>query len=116
MLKNKLVELLRLRTRPPVEDIELGQLPANPQQKQFINGFPSAADFVARDPDNSFSIYRSFNRLSARNLLYLEVELLELQRQQDLMNAVDNRGNPNTLRCFRSWRKLNESTDQSQAQ
>lgn len=79
-------------------DIELGQ-----PRRDFINGFPSAAQFIAGDPDHSFSIYPAFHLLSSRNLLYLEAELHELQKIQDDMDIEDSRGDPNTLQCFRSW-------------
>jgi hypothetical protein len=77
----------------------------------FINGFPSAARFIASDPDHSFSIYPAFHRLGSRNLLYLEAELFELQKEQDRMDTNDFHSDPDTLQCFRSWTKLSISSD-----
>jgi hypothetical protein len=37
-----------------------------------IQGFPRVADKIAHDPDNTSTIFRRFDRLSARNLLFLE--------------------------------------------
>jgi hypothetical protein len=98
----------RMSRRQP--DIELGQ------QTPFINGYPSAAAFIASDPDHAFSIYNSFHRLSSGNLLYLEAELFELQKRQDDMDVRDSRGDPDTLQCFRSWKKLSTSSDTYQVE
>jgi hypothetical protein len=96
------------RRRQQNADVETGEPPA--PQKPFINGFPSAAEFIASDPDHSFSIYRAFHQLTSRNLLHLEAELLELQKQQNDMDIEDFRGNPDTVQSLRSWKKLSTST------
>ena len=98
------------RTPRAQRDIELGQPPPNIN----INGFPSVSTFIAGDPDHSFSIYPAFHKLSSRNLLYLEAELWELQREQDVMDIQDARtGDPD---FFRSWKKLSTSRDPRQMQ
>ena len=51
---------------------------------QLPPGFPRFADFIAQDNDKSTTIYRKFERLSARNLLYLESELSDLEAQLEL--------------------------------
>jgi hypothetical protein len=95
-------------------DVELGQ---QRPERTFINGFPSAAEFIASDPDHSLAIFHGFHRLSSRNLLYLEAELLELQKQQDDLDIRDSLSqNPDTLQCFRSWKKLDKSTDPAQVE
>jgi hypothetical protein len=99
----------QVRCANPGPDLELGQPPRN-----FINGFPSAAAFIASDPDHSFSIYNAFHRLSSRNLLYLEAEILELQKQQDDLDFRDSRRDPDVQQCFRSWTKLRASEDPDQ--
>jgi hypothetical protein len=97
------------RSVNPDPDLELGQAPRN-----FINGFPSVAAFIASDPDNSFFIYNAFHRLSSRNLLYLEAEILDLQKQQDDLDFRDSRRDPDVQQCFRSWTKLRTSGDPDQ--
>lgn len=92
-------------------DIELGQ-----RKVPFINGFPSTASFIASDPNHSFSVYPTFPTLSSRNLLYLEAELWELQQEQDAMDIIDSRGNPDALQYFRSWKKLSTSQEPRQMQ
>ena len=59
-------------------DVEL----ATPK-KEFPNGFASVADFIAKDQDNTSTIYRRFDRLAARNLLYLQSKLQKLEAIQD---------------------------------
>jgi hypothetical protein len=94
----------------PDSDLELGQAP-----RDFINGFPSVAAFIARDPDHSFSVYNAFHRLSSRNLLYLEAEILELQKEQDDLDFRDSRRDPDVQQCFRSWTRLKTGEDSEQA-
>jgi hypothetical protein len=93
----------------PDPDLELGRAPRN-----FINGFPSVAAFIASDPDHSFFIYNAFHRLSSRNLLYLEAEILDLQKQQDDLDFRDSRRDPDVQQCLRSWTKLRTSGDPDQ--
>ena len=54
-----------------------------------INGFPRVADKIASDADKTTTIYRRFDRLSARNLLFLEAELAELEAEQNKYDAFD---------------------------
>ena len=55
----------------------------------YVKGYPSLAAFIASDSDKSTAIYRRFDRLSARNLLYLQSELVELEAQQDALDEED---------------------------
>src|SRR5271155_4425397 len=55
----------------------------------YVKGHPSLAAFIASDPDHSTAIYRRFDRLSARNLLYLQSELVALEKQQDELDKQD---------------------------
>jgi hypothetical protein len=91
-------------------EVELG-LP----QRPCIDGFPSAANFIAKDPDRSFSVYCAFHQLSSRNLLYMEAELYELQKQQQDADTLDFRtGGTHAQECFRSWKLLSNSTNEEQ--
>ena len=58
----------------------------------YVKGYPSLAAFIASDCDQSTAIYRRFDRLSARNLLGLQSELVELEARQDAFDAEDLRG------------------------
>ncbi|KAH6666047.1 hypothetical protein B0J14DRAFT_205829 [Halenospora varia] len=104
----------RLQRNAPPVDVELGL--AEEHRDKHIDGYPAAAAFIAADPDRSLSIYRCFQRLSSRNLLYLEAELLELEKQQDILDVEDSRGDQSTYQCLRSWRRLVESENPRQRQ
>jgi hypothetical protein len=58
-------------------DVELAQPRPAPQPPKHLSGYPSFAAFISQDPDAA--IYRKFERLSARNLLYLQSELHHLE-------------------------------------
>lgn len=55
----------------------------------YLKGYPSLAAFVSSDEDRSSVIYKRFDRLSARSLLYQQSELAELQKEQDELDGED---------------------------
>lgn len=63
-------------TRAP-RDVEAGRCSA-----RSLDGFPSLAEFIASDPDHTSLVFRRFDKLAARNLLYLQSELAELEAKQ----------------------------------
>ena len=65
-------------------DVELAVL-----DKEYPNGFASVAAFIAKDPDNTSTIYRRFDRLTARNLLYLQSRLQSLEATLDQLDDED---------------------------
>lgn len=90
-----------LPRRPP-------QLPdsENPPEKPPLTGYPSFSALISSDPD--LQIYRRFNRLSARNLLYLQSELLEAERRLDEFDKVDQHdvayyGDLDVMLSIRCW-------------
>lgn len=48
-------------------------------ETRYVQGYASLAAFIANDKVKSTAIYRRFDQLSARNLLYLQSELIDLQ-------------------------------------
>ena len=74
----------------------------------YVKGYPSLAAFIASDCDKSTSIYRRFDRLSARNLLYLQSELMELEAQQDQLDAEDLHGSIENKKSARNWQYLRQ--------
>lgn len=52
-----------------------------------LEGFPTFAEFVSKDKDAA--IYRKFENLSARNLLYQQSELHDLEKQLDDLDRKD---------------------------
>lgn len=72
------------RQSKPVEDVELATT-----QVEYPNGFASVADFIVQDKDKTSSIFRRFDRLATRNLLYLQSRLQSLEAFQDELDNQD---------------------------
>ncbi|KAL8726144.1 MAG: hypothetical protein Q9166_006901 [cf. Caloplaca sp. 2 TL-2023] len=69
-------------------DIELSQPAIKPAlAAPHLLGYPSFAQFIAEDADAA--VYRKYEHLSARNLLYLQSELHELETQLEDLDAAD---------------------------
>ena len=83
-------------------DIELAT-----QRDQYPNGFASVAAFIARDQDNTSTIYRRFDRLAARNLLYLQAKLQKLETIQDELDQESLRSpDEDSTRAATSWEEF----------
>ena len=63
----------------------------SPSEKHQLlaRGFPSLSYFVASDPDDGAFVFRRFDRLSARNLLFLQSEIAELEAEQHHLDDED---------------------------
>ena len=80
-------------------DVELAT-----SNQEYPNGFASVAAFIAKDPDNTSTIYRRFDRLTARNLLYLQSKLQSLEATQDQLDEEDLRTDDiESKRAATSW-------------
>ncbi|OAQ60267.1 hypothetical protein VFPPC_16788 [Pochonia chlamydosporia 170] len=55
----------------------------------YITGFGEIASFIASDADHTTAVYKRFDKLAARDLLYYECELLELEAPQDQYDRED---------------------------
>jgi len=71
-------------------------------RSRYIDGFPALAAFIASDRDGTSAIFKRFNRLAARNLLYLQCELAELQHKLDTFDYEDGNARE-TLQSLRNW-------------
>jgi hypothetical protein len=60
--------------KKPDDDLELQQLTRQ-------GGYTAAASWLASDPDNEALVFRKFDKLAALNLLYLQSEILELEKR-----------------------------------
>jgi hypothetical protein len=69
---------------------------------QYVTGYPSLASFMASDQDKSTVIFRGFGRLSARNLLYLQSEMAELEARQEAFDMEDVKGDMSDKQCARN--------------
>ncbi|RYP21279.1 hypothetical protein DL765_002328 [Monosporascus sp. GIB2] len=59
---------------PGQPDLELGHI---------RDGYPALAAWIGKDPDNETFVFRKFDRLSARNLLHLQCQLIQLEDEID---------------------------------
>jgi hypothetical protein len=91
-------------------DIELGR----PNSKKssgrgILRGFPSLSAFIASNSNAESFIFRRFDRLAARNLLYYQSELAYLEKQLDALDAQDYRDyDDEAADCARCWESLEE--------
>ncbi|PVH75814.1 hypothetical protein DL98DRAFT_592820 [Cadophora sp. DSE1049] len=77
---------------------------------KYVPGYPRYSAFIASDEDKSTTIFRRFQRLSTRNLLYLESELSELEAIQDRLDAEAKRDDDLELSA-QSWELLRLQAD-----
>jgi hypothetical protein len=79
------------------QDIEMQSIPSpQPQLPPKHQGYPALANFIGSDKD--FFIFRKFNVLSARSLLFLQDELSELEEQLNSIDIAESgRGDPRDL-------------------
>lgn len=79
------------------------------------NGYATVASSIAQDPDKETYIFCRFDKLTARNLLNLQGELLVLQ---DELDALDEKAasspDPDLHSSMRSWKTLVEYSEDPQ--
>jgi hypothetical protein len=70
------------------------------------------ADFIAQDPDHETYVFRRFRRLGVRNVLYLQGELIKIERELEALEkqAAASQGDIETYMSMRSWTALNENS------
>ncbi|PGH23556.1 hypothetical protein AJ80_02336 [Polytolypa hystricis UAMH7299] len=64
------------------------------------DGYPALASWISSDPDDEGFIFRRFSRLSARNLLNLQSQLISIEKQLD---DLDSEGRRNQDVGLRRW-------------
>ncbi|KAM0249351.1 hypothetical protein ACHAQJ_009112 [Trichoderma viride] len=70
-------------------------------------GFAQVARWIALDPDKEAFMYRRFDELAARNLLYLQSELLVLEYQLNQLDKNDANSSDMDLRdAIMTWETL----------
>lgn len=75
-------------------------------------GFAEVARWIALDSDNETFIYRKFDELAARNLLYQQSELLVRQKQLNEMDRYDASSEDMDLKdTSRTWEMLKRRND-----
>lgn len=75
---------------------------------EYANGFPTLAAFIASDTD--LVIFRRFDCLGARNLLYLQAELVTLEANLAALDEADLASERNkdmdVMLASKSWEAL----------
>ncbi|KAK7931988.1 hypothetical protein PG985_002700 [Apiospora marii] len=89
-------------------------------QYHYVPGFGDLADFIASDHDHSAAVYRRFDRLAARDLLYYQSELSRLQARQDALDIEDRKELDQHAASWRDvsrgacdWESLRESRNKT---
>lgn len=83
----------------PSPDIELGPKDVTPAR-----GFALVARKIASDIDKTTTIYRRFDELSARSLLFYQAELAELEDQLREYDEEDSLArDESSVECQRDW-------------
>ncbi|CAO2647995.1 Nn.00g089170.m01.CDS01 [Neocucurbitaria sp. VM-36] len=78
-----------------------------------LSGYPSLAAFIASDRDRTTLIYKRFDELAARNLLYLQSELAELHSEQRAFDQEDLISDLDTKQCARSFADFKKAASQA---
>ncbi|KAM0724193.1 hypothetical protein Q7P37_000075 [Cladosporium fusiforme] len=85
----------------------------NPEGKlgyDQVNGYIDLAQFLARDVDNETYVFRKFERLAARNILYLQGELIKLERDaHELDEEAKDSMDPEVHLSMRCWADLDRN-------
>lgn len=86
------------------QDVELG-IPRD--------GYPALASWIGEDPDQATFIFRKFTRLSARNLLHLQAQVYELEKQLDDLDKETALGQDVILKMSaRQWESFAKYSEQ----
>jgi hypothetical protein len=92
----------------PNPDIELG-----PRDVIPTRGFALVASKIASDADKTTTIYRRFDELSARNLLFYQAQLAELEEQLKEYDEEDgNAKDEASVECQRDWSEFERSANE----
>ncbi|EON64331.1 hypothetical protein W97_03562 [Coniosporium apollinis CBS 100218] len=97
--------------KPDVVDVEMQHLP--PPLPDPVPGYPRLAERMGRTPETA--ILRRFAGLNARNLLYLQAELVQLERDLAEVEVADSRREEGLGRKFSTdWFWLVESVNDNE--
>lgn len=84
-------------------------------RRHYLSGFPSLANFIASDRDRTTLIYKRYDELAARNLLYLQSELAELESEQRKFDEQDFVSDMPTKQCARNFGEFQEAVQANDA-
>ena len=64
------------------------------------DGYPGLAKLMGPNFDQGFGMFRKFTELNARNLLYMQAEMLCLEQELDMLTYVDKHGPDLNAKAF----------------
>lgn len=79
-----------------------------------LEGYAAVADWIALDPDNETFVFRKFDELAARNLLYIQSELLCIEKELaalDRQDAEEAREDMDVKDAARTWEVLSRRSE-----
>jgi hypothetical protein len=83
----------------------------------YDDGYPALARWMAQDPDNETLIFRKFDSLSTRNLLYLQAELFDIERRMfELERQIPASRNVTLMESVRRWETFVDEAARNLAQ
>ncbi len=75
-------------------------------------GFALVASKIDLDADKTSTIYRRFDELSARSLLFYQAELAELEQLQKRFDAEDSHAQDQaSVECQSDWKSFEEAAN-----
>lgn len=78
----------------------------------YNDGYPALAQWIAQDPDNETLIFRKFDSLGARNLLYMQAELFDVEKRvRDFEKQILGSRDMDLQISMRRWETLVENAD-----
>ena len=99
--------------------VEMGGQPGIPtmNSRTYRDGYPAVAEWIVRDQDHESYVFRRFDRLSARNLLHLQSQLIELERRLDgLDRETAQSGDLELKQSVRRWETFEANAAQGRQQ
>jgi hypothetical protein len=83
----------------------------------YDDGYPALARWMAQDPDNETLIFRKFDSLSTRNLLYLQAELFDIERRMfEIERQIPASRNVTLIESARRWETFVDEAARNLAQ
>jgi hypothetical protein len=81
------------------------------------DGYPTLADWIARDPDCEAFVFRRFDKLGARSILHLQAKLIDLERKLDRQDVQARQSTDRIAReSSRCWEVLLENANKPNRQ
>jgi hypothetical protein len=76
------------------------------------DGYPALAQWIAQDPDNETLIFRKFDGLGTRNLLYMQAELFDVERRVlEFERQISSSRDMDLRISIRRWETLVENAN-----